>query len=101
MAETVVGRWSKDIGEMEKDIGRMENEATQRWKNNLSELRQVFDTFETKFKAEIGSLEGVTKALRDAFERFAKDFNSDIESLFSHIWGTQEDREAWQRKYGR
>lgn len=101
MVETVVGRWSKDISQME-------SEATERWKNNLSALRNAFNAFEAKFRNEVSGLDGETEALKHIFEEFAQEFKKDVEDLkkaveemLDHIWGTQADKEAWQRKYGR
>jgi hypothetical protein len=94
MAQTVIERWSKDIEEME-------NEATQRWKNNIEALK-------VKIESEVSKLNGDTGALKKAFEKYANEFSKDVEAmnkevqkLFLHIWGTQADKKAWQRRFDR
>jgi len=77
--ETVIGKWSKDISEMESKI---------------AEMIKAFDVYANQFHVRVNTL-------KDAFEAFANQSRAEANAMSTHIWGKQEAKEAWQKKYGR
>lgn len=106
MEETVVAKWSKDINAMQKEATQRRKRNASKIESDLNALRHAFKAFETRFKRETDNLEQDTRALEKAFEEFASEFNKYVgaskeraELLSSKIWGTQADKEAWQKGF--
>lgn len=79
MAEqTVIQKWSQDIEAMNA---------------SLNSLRDKFQSYKTKFNADV-------TALTNSFKAFSQACHADVDAIWKHIWGTEEEKQKWQAKYG-
>ena len=79
MAEmTVIQKWSQDIGALNAEVNA---------------LRKEFKSYENKFNADVAGL-------TNSFKAFSEALHADVDTIWKHIWGTEEEKQKWQAKHG-
>ncbi|MCP8317159.1 MAG: hypothetical protein H3Z51_09935 [archaeon] len=84
--ETVIEKWSRDIREMESEI---------------AERIKALDVYTNQFRMRVNKMKDAVNALKNSFKTFANAMRVDANAISARIWGTQEAKGAWQKKYGR
>jgi len=84
--ETVIEKWSKDISGI---------------RGKMAEMNKAFDVYANQFRGYANQFRGEANAMRAKANGEANAMRAKANAMNAHIWGTQEAKEAWQKKYGR